>query len=159
MAPGLSLPHRRLDYRGRLQGVSVFPDPDREPACGLERAHGFTVTFGVSLDLAPPELSVRLRPRPVFWTGMPETAVDEHRDTSAGEHDVGLSSKRRDRPPVDDVAKSSGEQQLSKSSLGLRVMTGLPPHSVARAVHLRLPGAERTPMSPRRCVGQHPNAT
>jgi hypothetical protein len=68
-----------LSYRpSRFDRILVLPDPDGEPACSDEL--GVAVAAADAAELQTPPTGVGLGQMTVVRAGVPETAVDEHRD-------------------------------------------------------------------------------
>jgi hypothetical protein len=70
----------------------ALPDPNDLPACFLCQESGPLVTLGVPAHLLFPQLGVRSGPRllaAVNGTAVPEAAVDEHRQPTARQDNVG----------------------------------------------------------------------
>ena len=82
---GLSVTRRGSSEPPRSQGgcndagVLMFPDVYWLPP-QLAEGHVFsTITGDRRVELQRPPLSIRTRPRAMYWTGVPEAAVDEDR--------------------------------------------------------------------------------
>jgi hypothetical protein len=55
----------------------------------------------ISLDLSPPELSVRVRNRPVQGTSVPKAPIDEESNAGSSEHNVRFAVEVLNWPPMD----------------------------------------------------------
>lgn len=111
-----------LDLVGRGRGMLVLPDAKNGPPVSLESSVNVPVTYDIRIELGRPIFRVAAGARPVVGTGMPEAAVDEHREPAPRERDVDMRAHRRCAyeevlaeavpPPV---------QLRSDQQLGLRV--------------------------------------
>lgn len=121
-------PKRRHDLSDDEFGRLVLPNPNHSPSSLDEQLVGVGVPLPVASDLVGPERRVGLRDRVVFWTAVPETAVDEHGDLCAREHEVRPPVQSRDRTEVDAISQARSMCGAPDSELGLRVATAVRLH-------------------------------
>lgn len=67
----------------------MLPEAKHEPSCTLKRRGVSGVASPVAFELRRPVRLVRAGQSTVHWTLVPEAPVDEHRDLSPSEDDVG----------------------------------------------------------------------
>src|SRR3954453_11481826 len=84
----LSPANRQLDRRGGDLRVFMLPDADHPEASPPKREVGLVITLSVRADLLPPKGRIRLRCDGVVRAPMPETAIDEDRDSRSREHHI-----------------------------------------------------------------------
>lgn len=99
-------PKRR---RGLLVPDGALPNSEDSPACFTKIAHGLLITPDIRQKLLGPEFAIRGRHLGVATSGMlvPETAVNEDRDLSARQDDIGSAGQIL---PVQSEAKARSEQ-------------------------------------------------
>jgi hypothetical protein len=86
----------------------VLPNPDDAPTGIREGGIVGTISPDISLEFGRPESNVGPRVRRVFRTAMPEATVDEYRQPSSREDDVGAYMTSSDlKPEIGSVAKAS----------------------------------------------------
>ena len=105
-----------LNYVGNVGRVLMLPSPDDDPSCLAQTLIRPAVTGDVGVKLGPPPVGVRLGSHGVLGTAVPEAAVDEDGDPSAGEGDVGPA---RDGRHVDAIAETPSMQLAPEGTLGL----------------------------------------
>jgi hypothetical protein len=120
----------------RLVGIVVLPDPQDCPARGDESSVICAIALDVSLQLLPPILAVGHRLKSMHRAAMPEAAVDEDRDASPTEHQVGPDTPAVEvEPAILSIAKTSrmyrGAQQALRSRVGAAIGFHRPPSDVA----------------------------
>jgi hypothetical protein len=114
-------PQRRQDLGDDECGGLVLPNPNYSPSGLAEEFVGAGVPFPVVSDLLGPERRIGLRDRVMFWTAVPEAAVDEHGHLRPREHEVRPPVQRRDRTEVDAISQARSVCGAPDSELGLRV--------------------------------------
>jgi hypothetical protein len=87
-----SLLHRRLDPISRLIVIFVFPHPFDLPPSRHERLIDSSIAINIGLELRHPVVLVRPWNAYMGRARVPETAIYEHRDFPAGEHQVAAHS-------------------------------------------------------------------
>jgi hypothetical protein len=120
-AGSLVRPKRSHDLGDDEFGGLVLPNPNHSPSGLAEQLVGVGVPLPVVSDLVGPERRIGLRDRVMFWTAVPETAVDEHGDLRAREYKVRPPVQRRDRTDVDAISQARSMCGPPDSELGLRV--------------------------------------
>jgi hypothetical protein len=122
--------HARDRIRHNL-GIFVLPDPDRDPSGGAQSTVGVTVASPILLDLALPPVRVVDRPARMLGTPVPKAAIDEDRNSSTRENDVGFAPQLRKRTCVYAVAKTEAVKSASKCEFDGGVPSRLYPHTLA----------------------------
>lgn len=120
--------HRVLNRSCSYIHVLVLPDADRRPPGTFKKFVGLSIAGDVTVQLLCPPSGVRLRSRPMLRADMPEAAVHEDRDASAGENDIGATSDARDDLAIHAVAQTKLMQLATQSNLRLGVAPSLPSH-------------------------------
>jgi hypothetical protein len=99
-----------------------FPEPQDQPARGLERAGLLTITLGVSPDLGDPVRSVvtsrELCQASFKIAPVPEVAVAEDHDAAFGEDDIGASGQAG---MVEPVTQAPAPEHPAEYQLATRV--------------------------------------
>jgi len=96
----------------------MLPDPQHEPAAGLERAADETVAFAVAFQLRFPELPILHRHSAVRSAGVPEAAIDEDGELESGEYKVRFAENRLAAPPSGDpMAAEEGDHGHFRSAV------------------------------------------
>jgi len=121
-------PKRRHDPGDDEVGGLMLPDANHSPSSLDEQLVGVGVPLAIVSDLVGPERRVRLRDRVMFWTAVPEAAVDEHGDLRAREYEVRPSVQSRDRTVVDAISQARRMCGAPDSELGLSVAPSISLH-------------------------------
>jgi hypothetical protein len=89
---GLSTPgsDKHGNPLGGVHWIFVLPDTHNLPTRTSQSCIRVAVAGAIRLYLCPPPFGIRLRPRCVFGTTVPEAAVDEHREPRPDEHYIRL---------------------------------------------------------------------
>ena len=66
----------------------MFPKSENRPSALAQEFVGTSISFAVAGDLRFPPLSIGLGLRPMDWTSMPETSVEEDHYPLTGPNDV-----------------------------------------------------------------------
>jgi hypothetical protein len=69
----------------------MLPNPQHEPAAVAQASHDKAGPLFIALDFLVPVTSIRLRHTQVFWTTMPEAAVNKDNDALAAKDEVGAA--------------------------------------------------------------------
>lgn len=109
--------HGAFHAAGGLAGVLMLPDAQHPPPRSTQPAIGVCIAQSIGLDLCPPIRGVGLWPGPMLGTPVPEAAIDEDRNTSAGEEDVCAPSKARQGLAIDPKPESATMQQRTDGQL------------------------------------------
>jgi hypothetical protein len=110
--------------------VLVLPYTDSHPTCGDELSVRVGIATSIATYLFLPITSVCSRSAgPVGRTTVPKASVDEDRNASRPEDDVGPAPQMREWGNVDPVSEPGGVKQSSYGQLGLGVSGPLALHS------------------------------
>jgi hypothetical protein len=119
----------RADPVGTRHCVLVLPEPEDRPAESSEVVVRLTVPRDVLRELLGPPAAVRHRGSPVLGAGVPEAPVDEHRQATPGERDVGASTSHPGQGQVHAKPKTSPVQLTPERHLGRSITSGLSGHA------------------------------
>ena len=84
----------------------MLPDTYDFPTRQFQSFIRIEITSAIGLDLFPPEPSVTLRPRAMFRTSMPETAIDENSDSSLGKRHICAPSWFEQNRVIDSIPQT-----------------------------------------------------
>ena len=113
--------------RGRIGNRFVLPDSEHMPSVRGQSPCGLDITFPIAKDLPVPVLAVGPWSLVVLQASVPETAIDEDRESRASEHDIRSAPKGGDRAEVDSVPEPVGMQKFTYQELrgGVAALVGL----------------------------------
>jgi hypothetical protein len=123
-----TIPPLGLELVGDDFWIVMLPDVDHAPASFSEELVVASIAGSGRGQLLCPPLGVRLRQGSVRRTSMPETTIDEQRDTKSNEHDIGFSREITDMKPKSEAPPMKGATQRH---LGTGVPRSLPSHERA----------------------------
>lgn len=112
------VPPHVLDFVADVVDVVMRPVAENEPSLLSKLFADPGIALDVSPDFRLPPSSIALRPSPMEWAPMPETAVEEHRDLGPREGNVRTSGCWA---IVDAKAQSSSMQLSSQFNLRLGI--------------------------------------
>ncbi len=123
--------------RGRALRIFVRPHAQDAPAGGPEGCIGVAIAGDVRFDLRAPPLTIVLRPARVARAGVPEAAVNEHREPCAHEDEIGASAEAAHRGDVDAVTQAPAAQRTTKCQFWSGVALTGDLHSVSHGSRRR----------------------
>ena len=123
---------------GSLGRHLVLPYPDDDPPCGREGDIVAAIASDIPVELLTPPLAVGLGCLTMQRTAVPEASVDEHRDTSTCEDDIG-SHEHRVNHEAEVLAEPepAGVQDRPETELGSGVRSAVGLHSALRHIAAR----------------------
>lgn len=107
----------------------MFPEPNHQPAGGMEGLVVEAVTFMGAPELRNPVVGVGHRDGTVLWASMPKAPIEVHHDLAAGKDDVG-GSAAVGQPNEQRLAEAQtlGVEGGPEPHLGSRVGGAVAPH-------------------------------
>jgi hypothetical protein len=114
----------------------MLPEAQDPPTACLQPVIDSAVTRDVCCQLRLPISLVRSGHSGVLRTGVPEAAVDEHRQTRSweGKVDPDYSATVWANREVNPIAQPHREESAAKPQFGLRVATSVPNHGPADGI-------------------------
>lgn len=106
----------------------MLPDSDHRPAAIPQMSVGFPVSLDVAPNLRLPPFIVTLRPRSMFWAGVPEAPIDKDCDALASEGDIGAPPRQPLDWSIQPVAKTAPMKNSTQGHLGVGVSRSLSSH-------------------------------
>jgi hypothetical protein len=125
------------DFDGYALGsrfdILVLPDPDHAPPGSPETLVRVPITCSVALDLRGPVASVPLWPSHMERTAVPKATVNEYREPSTKEDDVGPHAQVAGyHGMVDPVAQPASVQRAAQAPLGASITAAIGLHDLPR---------------------------
>jgi hypothetical protein len=130
----------------------MFPDSETKPAGYCKPFIGIAVAGPIDDHLPSPIIDVCSGDCVVFWTAVPEAAVEKNRDAFGGKDQVGGAAETLDRCGRDSIPKTEPVHRRAQGNLGLRITPPVGAHACAHPFG-RSPGTSHLPMLFRHASG------